>query len=113
MEPNISTIDSLFQKAGEYVDTRVDLLKLKAIDKSSDVASSLLSRLAIIMIVLFFAILLNIGIALVLGEMLGKTYYGFFIMAGFYGITGLVFYSFRNKWLKAPISNLMIKKLLS
>lgn len=112
MENLSGSVELLFKKTGDYVDTRIDLFKLKAIDKSSDVVSSLLSRVIIFLILSFFLILLSIGIALVIGEMLGKDYYGFFIVAGFYGIIGLVFYSFRNKWLKAPISDRVIKRLL-
>jgi hypothetical protein len=53
-----------------------------------------------------------VGIALLLGDWLGKLYYGFFIVAAFYLIAGLVLYSLREKWLKSPIANSMIKNLM-
>lgn len=113
MESQPDSVEGLFQKAGDYVDTRIDLFKLKAIDKSSEIASSLFAGIIVMIIILFFLLLLNIGIALWIGEMLGKYYYGFFVVAGFYGITGLVLHLFRGKWLKAPISDLIIKKVLN
>ncbi len=109
-QPN-NHIESLFEKTGEYIETRIDLLKLKAADKSADVVSSLVSRLVILLIATMFIIILNIGIALLIGEALGKSYYGFFVLAGFYLITGLVFNSFKNKWIKEPVADKLIKKL--
>ena len=43
-----STIEILFEKAENYTRTSIELAKLNVIDKSSDVLSSLISRLAIV-----------------------------------------------------------------
>ena len=58
-----------------------------------------------------FIVLLNIGIALLLGDLLGKAYYGFFIVAAFYAIIGIILYSSRDKWIKTPIINGLVKSL--
>jgi hypothetical protein len=110
-QPNI--LGSLFEKATDYVETNVELLKLKAIDKSSDVISSVLSVFCMLIIGLIIIIMLNIGIALWIGDSLGKPYYGFFIMAAFYIIAGFIFYLLKDKILKRPIADLIIKKLLN
>ena len=48
METHVKdNIESLFKKTGDYIETRADLYKLKAIDKSTDVLSSLLSKLIV------------------------------------------------------------------
>src|ERR1035437_284433 len=112
MENQSSPVESLIDRVQHYVETRIDLLRLKAIDKSSSFLSLLLSMAVVILISFIFIMLLSIGVALFLGELLGKSYYGFFIVAGFYLITGLVVYIFRDKWLRAPIANSMIKNLL-
>lgn len=106
-------IETLFAKAGDYVETRIDLFKLKAIDRSSDVISSLVSKLAVLIAFTIFFIILNIGLALLLGELLGKSYYGFFVLAGLYLITGLIFNSQQKKWFKEPIVDKLIKKFLN
>jgi phosphoglycerol transferase MdoB-like AlkP superfamily enzyme len=113
MENHTNTIKSLFQEAGDYLEVRLDLLKLKAVDKSCDLVSSIIGTLIIILIGFLFFFILNIGVAFWLGELLGKLYYGFFIVAGFYAIAGLVFFIFRNKFFKTPLSNMIIKKLLN
>ena len=96
MENPISDVESLFEKAGDYVETRLDLFKLRAVDKSSDIISSLITTIIIALVSSIVFLILNIGIALWLGSLLGKIYYGFFIVAGFYAIIGLIIYSVKS-----------------
>ena len=64
-----------------------------------------------ILITLLF-INLNIGIALLIGDLLGRIWLGFLILSGFYGVVGILIYIFRNSWIKKPVSNAVIKQLL-
>ena len=113
MEAQPGTIKSIVEHTGDYLETRLELLKLQAIDKSSDVTSSVISGVAIF-IVLFFAFLfVNIGLAIWIGDLLDKYYLGFFILTGFYCIVGLLLHSFRKAWIKDPITTMLIKKLLN
>lgn len=112
MENQSSSIESLIDRVKSYVETRIDLLKLKAIDKSSSFLSVLVTMLVLSIVGLIFIILLNIGLALYIGSLVGSAYCGFFIVAGFYLITGLVIFIFRDQWLKTPVSNVIIKNLL-
>ena len=109
-EPNI--LGSLFEKATDYVETNAELFKLKAVDKSADVIASIVSAAVMLVFGLIIIILLNIGIALWLGDLLGEAYYGFFIVAGFYFIVGLIFHFSRRKILNEPLTDLIIKKFL-
>ena len=113
MDNNETPVGMLFQKAEDYGKTTIELLKLKTIDKSADVVSSLVSQLVIGIILLIFLLFVNIGIALWIGALMGKSYYGFLIVAGIYGLIGLLIYIFRNKWIKMPVSNSMIKQMLN
>jgi len=112
MDNRATTIEMLFEKAEDYTRTTVELAKLNAVDKSADVLSSLISRLAIITVVAIFTLFINIGLALWIGESLGKSYYGFFIVASFYFIIVLILYTFRDQWIKIPTSNFIITKML-
>lgn len=100
------------EKAEDYGKTRIDLVKLQALDQTSDVVSTLASKMAIIYLISMFIFVLSIGIALWLSERLGKLYYGFFIVAGFYGISGIIVHIFRNEWVKANVKNMIIGEWL-
>lgn len=112
MENQSTPVESLVDSVKDYVETRLDLLRLKAIDKSSSFLSLLISMLVIILIGFISIMLFSVGIALLLGDLLGNSYYGFFIVTVLYIITGLVLYSSREKVLKTPIANSMINKLM-
>jgi hypothetical protein len=111
MEKTTHHIDELFSEARDYIDTKTELIRLKMADKTSDVVSSATAGIAITIAILFFFTLLNIGIALWIGEAIGNSYSGFFIVAGFYALVALVVYLCRDQWLKEPISNAIIRKL--
>lgn len=105
-------IDFLLSDAGDYIETRTTLWKLKAIERLSDVSGELVSGLALIGIFGLIVLIFSTGLALLIGYWTGKGFYGFFIIGGFYAILGLLFYAFRNRWLKEPFSNMLIRKIL-
>lgn len=109
----IHNIESLFERAGDYAETRLDLWKLKATKTATEIVGSLASKLILLFILAIFMMVLNVGIALLLGEWMGKLYYGFFTLAGFYLIAGLIFRAFKTKWVKDPVASSIIKKLYS
>ncbi|MEI6049921.1 MAG: hypothetical protein WCS03_13530 [Bacteroidota bacterium] len=112
MEDNSKLLESLLERATEYGKTSYELVKLKALDKTSDVGSSLILHSVVLVILTSFILFLNLGLALWLGEILGKIYYGFLVIAVFYGITGIVIHFFMQKWFKKLFGNYIIKQAL-
>ncbi len=109
-KPTLSLIESLFAQLKDYVDNRIELFKLKIVDKASGIASAIVTGVIMFIVLLLFFLFLNIGIALLIGDLLGKSYLGFLILAGFYAIAGLVMFLMREKILKAPVSGMIISK---
>ena len=72
MEKQPNALGALFESAGDYLQTKVDLLKLKTVDKSSDVISTVVSSIVITLVITFGIFILNIGISIWLGAVLGK-----------------------------------------
>lgn len=111
MESKPTSVEELFDKLKDYIDTIVDLFKLKGIKK----VSGFFSTFAVIFIfsaLLFLVVMfISIGLALLIGMWLGKMYYGFFVMAGVYIIIGLILYSRRNKSVKKAVSDKLVKEL--
>ena len=113
MTTHTGSLKSLLEKTHDYVETRIDLVKLKTIDKSSDVISSVAVSVAILLGVLFFIGMMSIGLAIYLGHVLGKLHYGFFIVGGLYAIIILILYAARHRWIKTPVYNGIVKKILN
>lgn len=112
MEDNAKLLESLLERASEYGETRFELFKLKALDKTSDVVSSLVPHSVVFVLIASFILFLNIGLAFWLGGILGKIYLGFFLVAAFYVTTGLIVHFFMHKWLKKLVSNYFIRQAL-
>lgn len=112
MENNATTVEMLLERAEDYTRTTVELAKLHAVDKTADVMSSLISRLAVSIVFAMFALLVNIGLSIWIGELIGKLYYGFFIVSSFYLIVAIILYMFKDEWVKTPVSNFIIIKML-
>jgi hypothetical protein len=112
MEEKENLLENLFEKAEEYGKVSFELLKLKTIDKTSEVVSSLLSGIIIMMFFCMFFVLLNLGIALWIGEALGKIWYGFMILAAFYGIITIILNYFVRDKMKRFFSSFFIRTIL-
>jgi len=102
----------LFEKAETFGKTTYELSKLKALETTTVVASSIVARLSVVLMLSIFTLVFNIGVALYLGDLLGKSYYGFFIVAAFYLIAGIVLHFFLHKWIKKPLADLIISQAL-
>ena len=112
MEDNTKSIEELFEKAVDFSKTSYDLARLKALDKTSDVASSLVPYSIVLILLASFMLFVNFGLAFWLGKILGNTYYGFFVVAGFYMVSGLVFHFFFHKRIKNLVWSYIIKQVL-
>ena|SRR5450755_1883122 len=106
------SIKTLIDKSKDYLDTKIELTKLKTIDKSADVLSTVVVMVSMIFIGSLFIVFISVGLAFMLGKALGAYYYGFFIVGGFYAIILLLIYIQREKWIKIPIANGLINKML-
>ena len=112
METTTSKVELLFERTEEYTKTSFDLAKLRALETTTAVVTSMLSKGSVVIMVVLFVLVFNVGIALLIGDLLGKAYYGFFIVAAFYLLAALISHFFLHIWIKKPISNLIITQAL-
>lgn len=112
METTASAFDALYEKSENFSKTSYQLAKLKSLESSTIVITSLISMLSVIIMITLFFLVFNIGIALWLGDLLGKAYYGFFIIAMLYLFAGTILHFYLSGWIKKPVSNLIINQAL-
>lgn len=112
MEEQKNDIDLLLSDTGDFLETKFTLWKLKTVDTLIESVSTLASGAGVICIAGLCVLIVSIGLALLIGDWLGKNFYGFFVVGGLYGLICILFYVFRNRWMKEPLSNILIKKIL-
>lgn len=111
MDDNVKLIESLLESAFKYGVAEIELIKLKTLNKTSDVVSNLIPHAVVFFILVLFLLFFNLGLAFWLGEIIGNNFYGFFVIAAFYAIVGLVIHFFMHKWIKRKICNYLVKQM--
>jgi len=112
MEEQENAIENLLVRVEEYSKSSLELIKLKTLDKSSDIVSSVIPHSVVIILISSFLLFFNLGLALWLGEIFGRPFYGFFTVAVFYILIGIVLHFFMHKWIKKIIRNYIINQML-
>lgn len=112
MEKNASPITKLIQRAEDYAKTTITLYKLTTVQKSADIISGVVSKLLLLLVIVFFLLMLSIGTSLWIGDLLGKAYYGFFIVTAFYLFVFAALYIFRLQLIKIPARNAVVVEML-
>ena len=96
----------------EYASKRIDLLKMEVTEKSSVTAGIITFIVLLSIAAIFFIILLNVGIGLLIGYWLGNYAYGMLIMAGIYLLIIIILFVAR-KSLQNTVADKIIKLINS
>ncbi len=110
--PEKSSLETLIETTQAYSKTTLELTKLKGLKSIANVISVIVARLCLVITVFVSLIIISIGGALWLNDILAKPYYGFFILGGFYLLIAIVLYFFLPTWIKKPFGNLIISEAL-
>jgi hypothetical protein len=92
----------------EYSSKKIELLKMEATEKSSVAAGSIIFLTILAVFFVFFFLLLNIGLGLLIGHYLDNYGLGVLLMSGFYLILLLIMMS-----IKKSIKNSVASKIIN
>lgn len=90
MDNESDIIAPLLEKAEQYGELSFELLKLRYLEKMASILSTLITKMWLVALFSLFALLLNMALAFWIGDLLGAIYYGFFVMALFYGLVFVI-----------------------
>lgn len=102
-------MEELVNHAEEYLKTRQELSKMIIAEKTSTVLSSVMTGFVLFFTFFFVFVFASFSLAYFISEYYGKTSLGFVSVTGLYLLTGLLLYFNRNKWMKTPMMNVIIK----
>lgn len=91
-----------------YVEDKILLLRLQAVEKISKLSSALFSGLLIGIISFFIILFLSMMMAWYLGRLLDDVFLGFGIISAFYILVLILLLVFRKKLLEKSITNTVI-----
>ena len=113
MEKAFAKFEDLADTIKDYVNTRIDAVKLNAAEKSSAVIANLVAGLIVATVFLLFVVFSSIALAIGLGDWIGKAWAGYLIVAGLHLIIGILIWKVRVKFIQLPVMNAFIKQLFS
>jgi hypothetical protein len=112
MKETKAHIDELVNKTEQYVETTVEIARLKSVRTTARVSGVTIAEMVIWAVMGIFVVNLTIALALWLGHLMGAIYLGFLVVAGIYLLAIILLRIFRGPLLEQPIENLVIKNLL-
>ena len=107
-----NSVEKLLHRVEDYCTTSFELFKLKSVRKVAGVIATVAAQLVTLIIATLAVLIVSIGVALWVGETLGKLYYGFFAVGGFYVLAAILFFSFGEASVKTPLANALNEHLL-
>jgi high-affinity K+ transport system ATPase subunit B len=113
MEKAIAKIEELSDTLRDYLDIKIESVKLSAAEKTSNMVASLATQVVLIGIFYTFILFVSIAIALGLSQWIGISWVGFLIIALIYLAIGLVIWIVRKPMIYEPRRNAFIKQLFT
>ena len=112
MEKVFDKAEELAGNIKEYVNNRVNGIKLNVAEKTSAVIANLVAGLMAVFIFLLFIIFAGITLSFGLGKWIGEIWIGFLIVTFIYLLLGFVIWKLRKRIIQLPVMNAMLKQLI-
>lgn len=114
MEDNFSNYFNRTGKvAKEYLETRLDLIKLQAAGKLSKALGLFFSLILAFLLFFFVIVFLGMVLGFWIGEMTNSFTLGFSCSAGLFVILLGILLVFRRSLIQTPLSNMLVRELMS
>ena len=111
MENTFTKAEELAGSVKEYVNNRIESVKLNAAEKSSLVIANLAAVIIVLLFFTFFIGFASVAMAIALGEWIGKAWAGYCIVAGLHLVIGFIIWSARARLIRFPIMNMILNLL--
>ncbi|MBW4888098.1 phage holin family protein [Mucilaginibacter sp. HMF5004] len=112
MESTNGEKPGLTDQVKQYIETRIKLARLQAIEKGTSFSASLITEVFVLLCTAVTILFFSITLALYLGATLGAYWMGFGIVALIYLFIAVFVAVFDKKFIEPKIINFLIKKLL-
>ena len=109
-EEEEKTIDGLVDDTKEYLDTRVEYLRLFVVEKASKLFADLVTQTAVIVSFILAFLFGSITLALYLAYVFGSNTKGFGCVAFLYLLIAIIVFLTKDKYIEKGIVNFVITK---
>ena len=111
MNDQHSFLSDLKQVVTEYLEAKIQLVKISSFEKIAKVTATLFSSIVIALTVFFLLLFLSISGGFLFGKLLDSNSLGFLIVVGIYFILLVLIIVFKKNMLEKYISDKVIEQL--
>ncbi len=112
MEPNSEEKPGLTDQLKQYIETRIKLARLQAIEKGTSFSANLITEFFVMVCIAITLQFATITLALYLGYVLGSYWQGFGCVTLLYLIAAFAIAKTKRKIIEPRIVNFLVKKLM-
>jgi hypothetical protein len=94
----------------DYIDTKIDIIKLKFIDKIAGAVTGIATAVGLAFLGVFILLFLSFAAAFAIAELTGRSSIGFLCIGGFYILLAVILLVFKNQLITIPVVNSLAKK---
>jgi ABC-type uncharacterized transport system fused permease/ATPase subunit len=111
MEETFAKTEELARHIKEYINNRIDAVKLNTAEKSSKLAATVIASVVTAMFFFTFLFFASTALAFVFARLTGALSWGFLIVGGIYLLLGIVIWLLKDRILQLPIMNALLRQL--
>lgn len=101
--------NTLFEEIKDYLSVRSKIFSLQVAETAANVIANLISNAAALLFFVIFFIFASVGLAFLVAQWVGNTAGGFFIVAAFYLLIGVVIWMIKGDYIERPLTNIFIR----
>ncbi len=111
MEETFVKVEEIADSLKEYVEVRVEEVRLKVAEQSSGLIANLMARIIIFLAFAMTIIFASVSLAIALGNWWGSWGFGFLAVAGIYLLLAWLVWSLRESLIRIPMMNSILGHL--
>jgi hypothetical protein len=108
MEEPKHDFDGVTDRLKDYINVRVELIKLKAVEKGVGIAASVITYVLIAIFAIFMLLTAILALGFYLGEVTGSNAAGFGLLTGILLVIVVILFVIKDKSIIKPIENKFI-----
>lgn len=105
-------VSSMTENVRDYVNLRIDYIKLLLTEKIASLSSWILISLIFFILAMFLLLFISLSFVFWYGDEVGPTYVGALIVVAFYAVVGIVIYGLRFQLFVNPMVKRLAKIIL-
>ena len=111
MERVFEKTEELADNIKEFVNVKLDSVKLSVAEKSSKIVSNIIAGVIVAVTIICFIIFFSVALAYFLAGFIGNVWSGFLIVSAIYLLITVIILAFKERMIRLPLMNSILSQM--